>query len=150
MNYLSVFFVGLFVLFQSVYGAKYMLPLESVFYIGQMKKAEFVSMYPGTVIQDPKNDLKTGFYIVYEHESLFYYFGPADNRALLKGYKEVLDGIVVKVKEKRPSLVSAKTYFYPEEENKEQDTSQPSVFQVPQPIPTMKPWWETVFDILGW
>lgn len=133
-----------------LFAAKYQLPLESIFYIGEMSQNDFRSLYPGKVISGPEQELSEGYYLVYEHESLFYFFGPAKNPSLLSGYKEVLDNIVVQVKNKRPSLDSAKTYFFPEIQPKNKKNEQKPVYETPISTPIIKPWWETIIDIFGW
>ena len=123
------------------------MPLESVFYIGELEKIDFDNMFPGEVLQNPEIEVKGHQYLVYEHKSLFYYFGPSESKEILEQYKAVLDPIVEQVKQKRASLFDARTYIIEVENSTEES---PTLNPMPTATPALiKPWWQSVLDILG-
>jgi hypothetical protein len=123
------------------------MPLESVFYIGELEKIDFDNMFPGEVLQNLEIELKGQQYLVYEHKSLSYYFGPSESKEILEQYKAVLDPIVEQVKQKRASLSDARTYIIEVEHSKEES---PTHNPMPKATPALiKPWWQSVLDILG-
>ncbi len=72
-------------------------------YAGFLSKAEFDRRFPGETVADP-SALDSGWYVIYEHESLSYYFGPILLRSTGEDYLDELTGIVEAAVEQRPSI----------------------------------------------
>jgi hypothetical protein len=147
---------------QSLTALNRLLPLESILYIGLMEKKEFEQLYPGSDFEQPSVFLSDGFYLVYEHEALKYFFGPSEDQFTCDRYKEKLDEVVDAVQKKRQSLNSAKTYIlkFPDEQielpgnlNKNPDNqSKPKIEhsekEVNSPSPII-PFWRRVMELFG-
>lgn len=139
------------------YSQRKEMPLDSLNYIQFMKKADFDKRFPGKLLQGESLPEQEGFYIVYEHESLAYYFGPAEHRSVAEIYKAELDKVVAEVQGMREQLKSAKTYILKLPEEQTTDSSQPQTEKqetlpapTPQPEPEQdEPWWTKLFRALG-
>lgn len=68
-----------------------------------LDKAAFDQRFPGTEIED-RSRLEPGWYVIYEHESLAYYFGPILLRSTGQDYLEELRATVTAAVEQRPSI----------------------------------------------
>lgn len=147
---------------QSLTALNRLLPLESILYIGLMEKKEFEQLYPGSDFDHPSSFLSDGFYLVYEHEALKYFFGPSDDQFTCDRYKEKLDKVVQAVQEKRHSLNSAKTYILrvPDNEielpvvskDKPDNQSNPKIEDSKEPVnPNVPivPFWKRVMELFG-
>ncbi|MGC6423789.1 MAG: hypothetical protein ACON4O_02235 [Lentimonas sp.] len=72
-------------------------------FAGFLSKAEFDKRYPGEMIADPSS-LDSGWYVIYEHEALSYYFGPILLESTGLDYLKQLEGIVGDAVAQRPSI----------------------------------------------
>ena len=149
------------------------LPMRSINYMSYFNKAEFDERFPGKPIRG-KTPTEVGYYVVYEHESLVYYFGPDEIKTIADMYKRELDRVVGIVKEKREILKTAKTYIVklptdeatippaeseraaneakeneepPEKNTEEERKVQPKSTPAPKPKP--EPWWKRMFRWFG-
>ena len=75
----------------------------AITYTEFLPKAEFDQRFPGEIKSD-LTDLEEGWYVVYEHESLNYYFGPIMLKAMGEDYLAQLTQIVAAAVEQRPSI----------------------------------------------
>jgi hypothetical protein len=88
-----------------------LLPLESIPASGLLSAADFRARYPGIELETgiPFED---GWYLVYRHAGLTYFFGPEDDRAYLEPWESRLRNIVTTATEVRPQLESARIFIY--------------------------------------
>ncbi|TVP75929.1 MAG: hypothetical protein EA353_12950 [Puniceicoccaceae bacterium] len=68
-----------------------------------LTKADFDQRFPGELIDDPA-DLNTGWYVIYQHESLNYYFGPILLESIGQDYLAQLRETVEAAVSRRPSI----------------------------------------------
>ncbi|WP_110130000.1 hypothetical protein [Coraliomargarita sinensis] len=68
-----------------------------------LSKPDFDQRYPGKEVADPAN-LEPGWYVIYEHESLSYYFGPILLESTGRDYLEQLTETVDAAVAQRPSI----------------------------------------------
>ncbi len=68
-----------------------------------LSKAEFDQRYPGELLSDP-SQLDGGWYVIYEHEALHYYFGPILLRSTGEDYLVQLEATVAEAVAQRPSI----------------------------------------------
>lgn len=68
-----------------------------------LSKADFDKRFPGEIVTD-LSKLKTGWYVIYEHESLSYYFGPILLESIGEDYLAQLKGTVEEAVAQRPSI----------------------------------------------
>ena len=68
-----------------------------------LAKADFDQRYPGVRIDDPSK-LDTGWYVIYAHESLHYYFGPILLESTGEDYLAQLTETVEAAVAQRPSI----------------------------------------------
>jgi hypothetical protein len=124
-------------------------------YTGFLAKAEFDKRYPGQLKSDP-SELDSGWYVIYEHESLNYYFGPILLESTGKDYLEQLRTVVDSAVEQRPTITdyrlelsyepsasSTSASDSAESDQSETSTSAPAQ-QEPQPS-----FWSMVRSIFG-
>ena len=72
-------------------------------FAGFLSKVDFDQRYPGDLLDDSAK-LDTGWYVIYEHESLNYYFGPILLESIGKDYLDQLSEIVEVAVIQRPSI----------------------------------------------
>ena len=72
-------------------------------YLGFLSKAAFDQRFPGKMQPGPV-DLDSGWYVIYEHERLNYYFGPILLESTGKDYLEQLTETVEAAVQQRPSI----------------------------------------------
>jgi len=72
-------------------------------YLGFLSKAEFDQRFPGQLQLDP-SALGSGWYVIYEHEQLNYYFGPILLESTGKDYLEQLTETVEAAVRQRPTI----------------------------------------------
>ena len=70
---------------------------------GFLSKVDFDQRYPGD-LYDYSSKIDTGWYVIYEHESLNYYFGPILLESIGKDYLDQLSEIVEFAIMQRPSI----------------------------------------------
>lgn len=68
-----------------------------------LSRADFDQRYPGTLI-GMAAELDSGWYVIYEHESLNYYFGPIVLRSIGQDYLEQLTETVESAVAERPTI----------------------------------------------
>jgi hypothetical protein len=68
-----------------------------------LSKADFDQRYPGEVVSDV-SQLDSGWYVIYQHESLNYYFGPILLESIGTDYLEQLTETVEAAVAERPSI----------------------------------------------
>lgn len=68
-----------------------------------LSKADFDQRYPGERIEDPTK-LDKGWYVIYEHEALNYYFGPILLESMGQDYYDQLAQTVEAAAAQRPSI----------------------------------------------
>jgi hypothetical protein len=68
-----------------------------------LPKTDFDQRYPGTLFDDV-SDLNSGWYVIYEHESLSYYFGPILLESIGQDYLGQLTETVEAAVAQRPSI----------------------------------------------
>ncbi len=72
-------------------------------YMRFLSKADFDQRYPGELLDDPAK-LNTGWYVIYEHEMLNYYFGPILLESIGEDYLAQLTETVEAAVAQRPSI----------------------------------------------
>lgn len=70
-----------------------------------LSKADFDQRYPGVMVSSSQ-DLDSGWYVIYQHESLNYYFGPILLESIGQDYLEKLTETVEAAVAARPSIQS--------------------------------------------
>ena len=114
-----------------------------------LSKADFDLRYPGEMITDPSK-LDTGWYVIYEHESLSYYFGPILLESTGQDYYDQLEATVGEAVVQRPTIEGYRLELSFEPKAASSDPSNPSenadpssLPSTPQPAP--KP---SIFDVI--
>lgn len=72
-------------------------------YMSFLSKADFDQRYPGELIEDTST-LAAGWYVIYQHETLNYYFGPILLESIGEDYLAQLTETVEAAVEQRPSI----------------------------------------------
>jgi hypothetical protein len=107
MKYAGLFIVGFILAFVSAFAqtAPGIRVIEegAIPYTRFLSKSEFDQRYPGELLADP-SALDSGWYVIYEHESLSYYFGPILLEATGQDYLAQLEATVGVAVERRPSI----------------------------------------------
>ena len=75
----------------------------AIAYTAFLSKAEFDQRFPGKMVSD-LTELENGWYVIYEHQGLNYYFGPILLQSTGRDYLAQLKQIVVAALEQRPSI----------------------------------------------
>jgi hypothetical protein len=128
-------------------------------FTGFLSKAEFDQRYPGEMIEDPAQ-LDTGWYVIYAHESLNYYFGPILLESTGEDYLQQLTKTVEAAVAQRPSIQNYRLElsFEPTSSNSQnRDSSSaepPAEPSTPNPLPPSSPpptpgFWGFVKRIFG-
>ena len=76
---------------------------EAIPFAGFLSKVEFDQRYPGKIVAEPA-ELDGGWYVIYEHETLNYYFGPILLRSTGEDYFAQLEEIVEAAVAQRPGI----------------------------------------------
>ena len=76
---------------------------SAISYTGFLSKARFDQRFPGQIKSSPA-ELGSGWYVIYEHESLSYYFGPILLESTGQDYLEQLTQTVEAAVQQRPSI----------------------------------------------
>jgi len=123
-----------------------------------LSKADFDRRYPGELI-DAVSQLDRGWYVIYRHESLNYYFGPILLESIGQDYLDQLSETVNTAVGQRPSIQGYRlelSYEPKEAGTRDSTQSEPSVKEeavspYPQlPSPQPKPsFWGLVKRIFG-
>jgi len=72
-------------------------------FLSFLSKADFDQRYPGEMLDDPAR-LDTGWYVIYQHEALNYYFGPILLESTGEDYLAKLTETVEAAVAQRPSI----------------------------------------------
>ena len=78
-------------------------------YAGFLSKANFDQRFPGQTKPSPA-DLDSGWYVIYEHESLSYYFGPILLESTGKDYFAQLTQTVEAAVQQRPTITDYRLF----------------------------------------
>ena len=121
-------------------------------FAGFLSKVDFDQRYTGDRLDDPAK-LDAGWYVIYEHESLNYYFGPILLESIGKDYLDQLSEIVEVVVMERASIQdyrlelsyepNASSY---DSNNTETSTQSP----LPPQTPPKPSFWSFVKKIFGY
>jgi len=150
----------------SIYAARRILPTKAINYTRYLHKQAFDDMFPGTPLQPGATPQAAGYYVVYQHEHLTYYFGPEKSEIAAELYLEDLDKVVDIVKSKRARLQSATTSIeaFPQPLSRPQTEQNPAPSSAeknnppatsprpsqPNPSPDApEPWWKKVLKVFG-
>jgi len=110
-------------------------------YAGFLSKADFDQRYPGEILDDPSK-LDTGWYVIYEHESLNYYYGPILLESVGEDYLAQLTKTVETAVALRPSIQDYRLELSYEPSTPSSDSSTgepPSEPSTPNPLPPQTP-----------
>lgn len=134
------------------------LPTQAINYTQYLNKEAFDAMFPGTVLKPGENPQIPGYYVVYQHQQLIYYFGPENSEIAAELYLEDLDKVVSLVQAKRASLHTATTTIQEFPSDPKTTKPQPPDANSPPQPPTTSdrkpakppmPWWRKVLKIIG-
>ncbi len=107
-------------------------------FAGFLSKADFDQRYPGELLDDPAT-LDIGWYVIYEHESLNYYFGPILLESIGEDYLEQLTETVEAAVAQRPTIQDYRLELSYEPSASSSDSSSttepPSEPSTPNPLP---------------
>jgi hypothetical protein len=134
---------------QSIAGIR-VIEEEAIPFTRFLSKADFDKRFPGEVLPDAAK-LDTGWYVIYEHESLSYYFGPILLESTGQDYLDQLEATVGAAVAQRSSIEGYRLELSYEPQTSSNDTSSsppeanqtPSFPSTPQPAP--KP---SIFDTI--
>jgi hypothetical protein len=120
-------------------------------FAGFLAKVDFDQRYPGERFDDPAK-LDAGWYVIYEHESLNYYFGPILLESIGKDYLDQLSETVEAAVTQRPSIQNYRIELS-YQPNISSSDSKPSP-STQGPLPPQKPpkssFWSFVKKIFGY
>jgi len=118
-----------------------------------LSKAEFDQRFPGKEVAE-LSELEPGWYVIYEHVSLAYYFGPMLLESTGEDYLAELSEIVTAAVEQRPSIQDYRLElsYEPSEPTGESggsSESAPELGSPPPPPPEPSGFWGFVKRIFG-
>jgi len=126
-------------------------------YAGFLSKANFDQRFPGQMKSNPA-DLDSGWYVIYEHAQLNYYFGPILLESTGQDYLEQLTETVEAAVQQRPTITDYRLElsFEPStapsaSENSESDSenSESGYGSPPPPPPPATNIWSLIRSIFG-
>ena len=121
-------------------------------FAGFLAKVDFDQRYSGKLFDDPAK-LDTGWYVIYEHESLNYYFGPILLESIGKDYLEQLSEIVQVAVTQRPSIQDYRLElsYEPSVSSFENNSTEPPAQNTLRPQALPKPsFWGFVKKVFGY
>jgi hypothetical protein len=121
-------------------------------FAGFLSKLDFDQRYPGDLLDDPAK-LDTGWYVIYQHESLNYYFGPILLESIGKDYLDQLSEIVEVAVMLRPSIqyYRLELSYEPNATSSESKSTEPSTQNpLPPQAPPKPSFWSFVKKIFGY
>ena len=121
-------------------------------FAGFLSKLDFDQRYPGDLLDDPAK-LDTGWYVIYEHESLNYYFGPILLESIGKDYLDQLSRVVQVAVMQRPSIQDYRLElsFEPSASSFDNNIIEPSTRNPPPPQAQPKSsFWGFVKKVFGY
>ena len=120
-------------------------------FAGFLSKVDFDQRYPGDLFDDPAK-LDSGWYVIYEHESLNYYFGPILLESIGKDYLDQLSEIVEVAVMQRPSIQDYRLElrYEPNASSFESKSTEPSSQDpLPPQAPSKPSFWSFVKKLFG-
>tara|TARA_B100000497_G_C7591684_1_gene355784 strand:+ start:187 stop:735 length:549 start_codon:yes stop_codon:yes gene_type:complete len=98
-------YVLLFLIFPAILQATPIRVIDeaAIPFTGFLAKVDFDQRYSGELFDDPVK-LDTGWYVIYQHETLNYYFGPILLESIGRDYLDQLSRIVQVAVTRRPSI----------------------------------------------
>ena len=121
-------------------------------FTGFLSKVEFDQRYPGDLFEDSAK-LDNGWYVIYEHESLNYYFGPILLESIGKDYLYQLSEIVEVAVMQRPSIQDYRLELShePNASSFESKSTEPSTQDpLPPQAPPKPSFWSFVKKLFGY
>ncbi len=116
-------------------------------YAGFLSKANFDQRFPGQMKAGP-GDLDTGWYVIYEHESLSYYFGPILLESTGQDYLAQLTQTVEAAVQQRPTITDYRLELSFEPSASSESESNESGYGSPPPPPPSS-FWSLIRSIFG-
>lgn len=107
-------------------------------FTGFLSKADFDQRFPGKRLAGPA-ELDAGWYVIYEHAALSYYFGPILLESTGRDYLERLTGIVEAAVDQRPSITDYRLELTYEPSTPPDGATSPRVESPPPPPPPPPP-----------
>ena len=95
--------VVLLLLLPAAVSAARVMEAQAIPYTSFLSKADFDQRFPGEQVSD-LSQLNPGWYVIYEHESLAYYFGPVLLQSTGQDYFDELTETVEAAVAERPSI----------------------------------------------
>lgn len=114
----------------------------AISYSGFLSKAAFDQRFPGEFKSEPA-ELDRGWYVIYEHERLNYYFGPILLESTGEDYLAQLTATVEAAVAQRPSITDYRlmlSYEPPLPSSSQEDKEPASVDRAPPPEPPSGLW----------
>ncbi|WPJ96032.1 hypothetical protein SH580_21695 [Coraliomargarita algicola] len=114
-------------------------------YMSFLSKADFDQRYPGELVEDPAK-LDAGWYVIYQHESLNYYYGPILLQSIGEDYLSQLRETVEAAVAQRPSIqdyrleLSYEPSLAPADRPSDETPAEASIPNVPQTQPDSGFW----------
>ena len=121
-------------------------------FTGFLSKVEFDQRYPGDLYDDSAM-LDNGWYVIYEHESLNYYFGPILLESIGKDYLNQLSEIVEVAVMQRPSIQDYRLElsYEPKASSFESESTEPTTQDpLPSQTPSTPSLWSFVRKLFGY
>jgi hypothetical protein len=146
-------YVLLFLVFPALLQAKPIRVIDeaAIPFTGFLAKADFDQRYSGKLFDDPAK-LDTGWYVIYEHESLNYYFGPILLESIGKDYLDQLSRVVEVAVMQRPSIQDYRLElsFEPSASSFDNNIIEPSKRNPPPQALPKTSFWSFVKKVLGY
>lgn len=149
---------GLLVLLPLAASAARVIEASAIPVMAFLDKAAFDQRFPGSEIEDHSR-LEPGWYVIYEHESLAYYFGPILLRSTGEDYLAELRATVAAAVAKRPSIQGYRLDLRYEpsdagaesgaDTSGEPDNSEAAATPPPPPPPPPSGFWGFIRKIFG-
>ena len=120
-------------------------------FAGFLSKVDFDHRYPGDLFDDSAK-IDTGWYVIYEHESLNYYFGPILLESIGKDYLDQLLEIVEVAIMQRPSIQDYRLElsYEPNASSFESKSTEPSTQNPPPQALPKTSFWSFVKKVFGY
>ncbi|MFP4156485.1 MAG: hypothetical protein ACLFU4_02615 [Opitutales bacterium] len=99
----AVFLLALVLWLPAAVSGARVMDAQAIPYTSFLSKADFDQRFPGEQVSDLAA-LEPGWYVIYEHESLAYYFGPVLLQSTGQDYLEELQDTVEAAVAQRPSI----------------------------------------------
>ena len=124
---------------------------SAISYTGFLSKDRFDQRFPGQIKAGPA-ELDSGWYVIYEHESLSYYFGPILLESTGQDYLKQLTQAVDAAVQQRPSITDYRlelSYEPSISESESESESEKSGNGSPLPPPPPSNFWSIVRSVFG-